>query len=147
MKKGFSNEYFAYDEIDFSSEVQKIMEVYKTTNLNWVADKQEIIGFEGQIILSEVIEHNPFEEAKALLVWIRDNTNFSTLYITTPDKNFNTNYEMVNEFRHDDHDFELTNEEFVILINEIFPFENEFFGIGDCVNGIYPTSAVIIHKQ
>jgi hypothetical protein len=147
MKKGFSNEYFAYDEVDFSSEAQKIMDVYKTDNLNWVADKQEIIGFDGRIILSEVIEHNPLLEAKELMVWLRDYTNFSKLYITTPDKDFNTNYEMINEFRHDDHDFELSNAEFVTLINEIFPNQKEFFGIGDCVNGVYPTSAVIIHKK
>ncbi|GEC79400.1 hypothetical protein [Flavobacterium aquatile] len=147
MKKGFSNEYFAYDEVDFSSEVLKIAEQFKADNLNWVANKQEIIGFEGQIILSEVIEHNPLVEAKELMIWLRDNTNFSKLYITTPDKDFNTNYEMINEFRHDDHDFELSNSEFVTLINEIFPNNKDFFGIGDCVNGVYPTSAVIIYNK
>jgi hypothetical protein len=147
IKKGFSNEYFAYDEVDFSSEVLKIAEHFKTDNLNWIANKQEIIGFEGQIILSEVIEHNPLLEAKELMIWLRDNTSFSKLYITTPDKDFNTNYEMMNEFRHDDHDFELSNSEFITLINEIFPNKKEFYGIGDCVNGVYPTSAVIIYNK
>lgn len=147
MKKGFSNEYFAYDEIDFSSEVLKIAELYKADNLNWIASKEEIIGFEGQIILSEVIEHNPLLEAKELLIWIRDNTKFSQLFITTPDKDFNANYEMMNEFRHDDHDFELSKSEFINLIDDIFSNRKEFYGVGDCVNGVYPTSAVIIYKK
>lgn len=147
MKKGFENSYYGYDEVDFRPTADKIIEMQKAENLFYLDDIADVKGFEGQIILSEVIEHNPLAEAKDLLIWIRDNTNFTQLFITTPDKDFNANYEMVEEFRHDDHDFELSNAEFRDLINEIFPTEKEFFGTGDCVNGIFPTSGVIIQKK
>jgi len=146
-KRGFRKEYYAYDEVDFRPVAEKIQALEKADNLVWIENAEELKDFEGQIILSEVIEHNSFEEAKSLLIWIRDNTKFSSLFITTPDKDFNVNYEMTEEFRHDDHDFELSNAEFVSLINEIFPNPKSFYGVGDCVKGVYPTSAVIIQKK
>lgn len=147
LKKGFTQEYHAYDEVDFKHIADKISAIENTYNLQWVENLEEMKGFEGQVILSEVIEHNSLEDAKALLIWIRDHTNFSQLYVTTPDKDFNINYELTEEFRHDDHDFELSNAEFVTLINEIFPNPKSFYGVGDCVKGVYPTSAVIIQKK
>ena len=147
LKKGFTQEYHAYDEVDFKHIADKITAIENADNMHWVESLEEMKGFESQIILSEVIEHNSFEEAKALLIWIRDHTNFSQLYVTTPDKDFNVNYELTEEFRHDDHDFELSNSEFRELINEIFPNTKSFYGIGDCVKGVYPTSAVIIQKK
>lgn len=146
-KKGFEQEYLAYDEVDFKHVAEKIQETQSADNLQWIESLEELKGFEGQIILSEVIEHNSFEEAKALMIWIRDNTKFTRLFVTTPDKDFNVNYELAEEFRHDDHDFELSNREFRNLIDEIFPNQKTFHGVGDCVKGIYPTSAVIIQKK
>lgn len=147
QKKGFRQEYHAYDEVDFKHISDKIIAIENADNLHWVESLDELKGFEGQIILSEVIEHNSLEEAKALLIWIRDNTKFTQLFVTTPDKDFNENYELAEEFRHDDHDFELSNAEFVTLIDEIFPNPKTYYGVGDCVKGIYPTSAVIIQKK
>lgn len=147
LKKDFRAAYFAYDEEDFKSTADTIIEQFKAENLFWVANREEITGFEGQIILSEVIEHNTLDEAKELLIWIRDNTNFSQLFITTPNKEFNVNYEMVDEFRHDDHNFELSKKEFIDLVATIFDHRNEYFGIGDCVNGVHPTSAIIIYSN
>ncbi|HEX8014844.1 MAG TPA: hypothetical protein VF465_06385, partial [Flavobacterium sp.] len=146
-KRGFTQEYYAYDEVDFKHVADKIQAIERADHLVWVEKLEELKDFEGQIILSEVIEHNSLEEAKSLLIWIRDNTNFTRLFVTTPDKDFNVNYELTEEFRHDDHDFELSNEEFVKLIEEIFPNPKTFYGVGDCVKGIYPTSAVIIQKK
>ena len=147
LKKGFTQEYHAYDEVDFKHVADKIAAIENADNLRWIESLDDIKDFEGQVILSEVIEHNSLEEAKALLIWIRDNTKFTELYVTTPDKDFNVNYELTEEFRHDDHDFELSNSEFVTLINDIFPNPKTFYGVGDCVKGIYPTSAVIIQKK
>lgn len=146
-KKGFEKDYYAYDEVDFKDIADKIQAVEKSDNLNWVEKLEDLKDFEGQVILSEVIEHNSLEEAKSLLIWIRDHIKFTRLFVTTPDKDFNVNYELTEEFRHDDHDFELSNAEFVNLIDEIFPNQKSFYGVGDCVKGIYPTSAVIIQKN
>ena len=146
-KRGFVQEYYAYDEVDFKHIAGKIQANERADHLVWVDKLEELKDFQGQIILSEVIEHNSFEEAKKILIWIRDNTKFTKLFVTTPDKDFNVNYELTEEFRHDDHDFELSNSEFVTLINEIFPNPKSFYGVGDCVKGVYPTSAVIIQKK
>lgn len=146
-KRSFTQEYYAYDEVDFRHVADKIQKIEKADNLIWVEKLEELKDFEGQIILSEVIEHNSFEEAKSLLIWIRDNTKFTRLFVTTPNKDFNVNYEMTDEFRHDDHDFELSSVEFVTLIDEIFTNPKSFHGVGDCVKGVYPTSAVIIKKE
>ncbi|HEU4495499.1 MAG TPA: hypothetical protein VFR70_00450 [Flavobacterium sp.] len=147
LKKGFKQDYYAYDEVDFKHIAEKIQEAEKADNLHWVEKLEELKDFEGQIILSEVIEHNSLEEAKSLLSWIRDNTKFTQLFVTTPDKDFNINYELTEEFRHDDHDFELSNSEFMNLIDEIFPNAKSFYGIGDCVKNVHPTSAAIIQKN
>jgi hypothetical protein len=147
IKKGFTANYYAYDEVDFKPNADKIIEQYKVENLNWINNLEELKGFEGQIILSEVIEHNPLEDAKSLLVWIRDNTKFSKLFITTPNCEFNENYEMVDEFRHDDHDFELTKQEFIDMVSVIFQNPQKYYGVGDCVKGIYPTSAIIVSSN
>lgn len=146
-KRGFAQEYYAYDEVDFKHVADKIQANERADHLVWVEKLEELKDFQGQIILSEVIEHNSFQEAKKILIWIRDNTKFTNLFVTTPDKDFNVNYELTEEFRHDDHDFELSNSEFVTLINEIFPNPKTFYGVGDCVKGVYPTSAVIIQKK
>lgn len=147
LKKGFTEEYLAYDEVDFKPIADKITAIENTDNLRWIESLEEIKGFEGQIILSEVIEHNSLEAAKAILIWIRDHTNFTQLYVTTPDKDFNVNYELTEEFRHDDHDFELSNAAFAELIDSIFSNPKSYYGVGDCVKGVYPTSAVIIQKK
>lgn len=145
-KNGFTATYLAHDEEDFEATVDKIIEYENVENLHWIANKDDLKGFEGQVILSEVIEHNTLEEATELLYWIKANINFTKLFITTPNSEFNVNYEMTEEFRHDDHDFELTKQEFMDLIASIFPNEMEYHGIGDCVNGVYPTSAMIIYN-
>jgi hypothetical protein len=147
LKKGFRNDYWAYDEVDFEATADKIMEIERVDNLNWVSDVDSLKGFSGQVILSEVIEHNTLDEAKKLLLWIKEHLPFTKLFITTPDSSFNVNYEMTEEFRHDDHDFELTKEEFISFISGIFPNRMEYSGIGDCVNGVYPTSAMIVYAN
>lgn len=143
-KMGFKEKYWAHDEADYEPLVNKIREMDKVENLFWLGEKDDIKGFEGQIILSEVIEHNSLEEAENILTWIRNNTKFTQIFITTPNSEFNVNYEMSTEFRHEDHDIELTKAEFISLIEKVFGKNYEYFGLGDCVKGIYPTSAVII---
>jgi hypothetical protein len=143
--RGFKQNYIAFDEYDYEFLVNKMREEDKSTNLFWKSKLEDLVGFEGQVILSEVIEHNTLEDAKNIMTWIRDNTKFTQLYITTPNSDFNQYYEMTEDFRHNDHHFELTKLEFKDLINSIFTQEKTYHGIGDCVHGIYPTSAAIIN--
>ena len=145
LKKGFKNKYFAYDKEDFSYVFNRIKDREGAGNMVWV-DNINDLKFSGQIILTEVIEHNTLEEAKELLIFIRDKFAFTKLFITTPNRDFNVNYVMDEDMRHDDHKFELNKEEFMELVIDVFG-NATYSGLGDCVNGIYPTSAVVVDKN
>lgn len=93
----------------------------------------------GQVILTEVIEHMPLEDAKAFVNQVLESKVATKLIITTPCSEFNQFYfDDDDQMRHDDHDFELTREEFQSFINEanIEGYEPFFFDIGDKVNDI-----------
>jgi 2-polyprenyl-3-methyl-5-hydroxy-6-metoxy-1,4-benzoquinol methylase len=102
------------------------------------------------ILMTEVIEHMSKEDAKALLNKILG-CPFKSLIITTPNKEFNINYQ-VDDLRNIDHIFEMTKEEFTIWINEIINGNGknmniEFFDIGDSVNNLRSTLAVVVKKK
>jgi small RNA 2'-O-methyltransferase len=115
--------------------------------------KQSGITEEVDVILSEVIEHMSVEEAKVLILDILENINFRSLIITTPDARFNVNYFMSEKFRHDDHKFEFTHEEFRKFLSDCAGAEkkHEFavlrFMVGDCVDNISTTQGAVIIKD
>lgn len=100
------------------------------------------------ILMTEVIEHMSKDEAKALINKILD-WPFRSLIITTPNKEFNSNYKLLEEdVRDDDHKIEFAKEEFRILIEELINNKSaNFFEIGDKVNNLQPTLAVIVSKK
>lgn len=105
------------------------------------------------IIFTEVVEHMPLEDAKALFHKLLK-MNFNKLIITTPDRDFNKNYLLGDEFRHDDHDWEMNSEEFFdwvkVQLNELHEqgveVTEEWIGIGDCVDGVYTSQGFIIQN-
>lgn len=102
------------------------------------------------ILMIEVIEHMPLHEAKILLTNVINNMSFTRLILTTPNREFNCNYGLKEEFRHDDHHFEFTGDEFLNFINECTSTCNnkkivtKICGIGDIVNNITPTQCALI---
>ena len=53
------------------------------------------------------------------------------------------------EFRHDDHKFEFTEKEFYDFMDNIvelidYNIDIKQFGVGDCINNNYPTSAILL---
>ncbi|WCF11473.1 methyltransferase domain-containing protein (plasmid) [Paenibacillus thiaminolyticus] len=100
------------------------------------------------IILTEVVEHMELEEAFRLLQMIVNNIDFEKLIVTTPNASFNRYYSLEETFRHDDHKWEMKEEEFRTWVQSIFGlrWHIEFFGIGDSVDGIHTTQGVIIKK-
>lgn len=110
------------------------------------------------ILMTEVIEHMTKDDAailiKKVLGW-----QFRSVIITTPNKTFNSNYQLLDEdMRNEEHVFEMTSEEFRTWIEGIIEgikgltkgitnnYNYQFFDIGDNVNGLRPTLAVIIEK-
>jgi len=108
-----------------------------------------------EYVLSEVIEHMDKDEASKLtkdIIEYATQQDVSSLVITTPNADFNQYYD-IDGFRHDDHHFEFTENEFKNWINQLlkpvveqigYIQEYSFFGIGDIVNGIPTTLAVRI---
>lgn len=150
MYKGFLAPYHAIDQdFRFGKLAGNIGRRYDEDNLNFYASLDEFKSDEElNIILTEVIEHNPLEEAKEL-VRKALSYRFNKMIITTPNVEFNRFYTMDSDMRHDDHHFEPTREEFRDLIEECTKEINlniEYFQLGDNLNGIQPTQGCIITK-
>lgn len=98
------------------------------------------------VILTEVIEHMTVEQATELIIQLCIHVKFEQLIITTPNADFNTYYGL-NEFRHEDHKWEMGQAKFKAWIHELLGqlgFYYEYIEIGDAVNGIYTTQGVIV---
>lgn len=99
-------------------------------------------------LCTEVIEHNTKEEAEALLTTL-DGLRANKIVITTPNKTFNTFYNLEEEeTRHHDHKHEVTEEEFKALITKSFlGKEVTFYNLGDKVNGVSSTLGAVISER
>lgn len=165
-KLGDGLEYHAID-IDAGriEAVRRLCNRKELTNVSvWSSVDEFISGGvvnNANMIMTEVVEHMTKENA-AMLVSKVIGWKFKSLIITTPNKTFNSNYQLLDEdMRNDDHVFEMTKEEFVTWIedtvqgflenntakNDNLIFNVRFFDIGDNVNGMRPTSAVIIERK
>lgn len=114
-------------------------------------DRSDPNLFGGEVLLTEVIEHMDESSAFALINDVLKILKPERFIITTPNKVFNQYFIDVEEFRHDDHKFEWTYKEFCDkisgIINGYSEYSCNFYGIGDCVDGNYLTSAVEITKS
>ena len=155
MNKEFSSIYYAVDHDErFERLAENVSRRYDDDNLVFMNSLEQFDSQEKvNILLTEVIEHNPLDEAKELIQKALT-YNFNKLIITTPNAEFNQFYNMDTEMRHDDHDFEPTRQEFEELIEDyILEMENphqykiEFFQLGDNLNGIQPTQGCVIKKN
>lgn len=154
MTLGFSAPYYAVDtNPQFERLAQTISRRYEDDNLIFIHSLEAFnTDVQANILLTEVIEHNPLEEAKVLIKKSLT-LNFNKLIITTPNITFNQFYSMGKELRHDDHHFELTEQVFEDLIKgcisdmeDTEKFKVQFFRLGDSLNDIQPTLGCIIIK-
>lgn len=110
------------------------------------------------ILCTEVLEHNTIDDAKDLIDKILTNFEINQLILTVPNVDFNKNY-AITKFRHDDHKWEISLNEFMVMISERVRVLNkvaihqnklyqvEFHPIGDKVNDISVTSCAIITQK
>lgn len=101
------------------------------------------------VLLTEVVEHMSVKDATKLVKSVLSYVNFENFIITTPNAEFNNLYQL-DGFRHDDHKWEMTKEEFVIWIDSILSnttYTYTFSDVGDRVDGISLSQAVVITKQ
>ena len=157
---GKNNDELRYHAIDKDTEITDILNKKIASrgieNISVYNDFVDFIDceYEGKfdIIMSEIFEH---VELKQDTKWIKDivkSIDFNKIIITTPNKDFNNNYLFEDDdMRLDSHIFEMTKTEFENYFNSLLPklgkLEWSFVGIGDSVNGIHATQAVIINKK
>lgn len=101
------------------------------------------------IVLTEVIEHMSQEEAAGLIRQISSQVDFKQFIITTPNADFNRYYEL-EDFRHDDHKWEMGSDAFQEWVQQVIEgsgLEAEFVAMGDGVNGTQTTQGVILQKR
>lgn len=101
------------------------------------------------IILTEVIEHMPVEEAAEFIRQIVQEVQFDKLVITTPNADFNRYYE-ISGFRHEDHKWEMGQDEFKLWFGEIIQdlaVRYEYVMIGDGVDGMHTTQGIIVMRE
>ncbi|MBP2000824.1 SAM-dependent methyltransferase [Paenibacillus shirakamiensis] len=106
-------------------------------------------GEQVDIILTEVIKHMSEVEAEQFIRHICTQLNFEQFIITTPNQDFNIYY-AIEEFRHDDHRWEMGEEAFQYWMQSIakdMNLEYEFLSIGDRVNSICTTQGVIFKRK
>ncbi len=154
MKIGFEDTYYAVDSDEkFEALGDVIMQRLQTENLFFYNNMDALPALPSvNILLTEVIEHNIYQEAIVLINKVLE-LPFKRIFITTPNAEFNQFYfEDQDMMRHDDHQFELDSEGFRKLIEQctqgLTDIDVHYKGIGDTLNGIQPTQAAIIqHKK
>lgn len=154
IKMGYDKAYYAIDEdVKFEELSQQVQTKLNTDNLIFFTSLEAFDNEYDQqkldILLTEVIEHNSEEEARKIIEKLLK-YNFNQIIVTTPNKDFNKYYfENENEMRHDDHDFEMTGNEFKLFMNQFKneTLELEFDQIGDSLNHVAPTQVCIITKK
>lgn len=101
------------------------------------------------ILISEMLEHMPKEEASEVLKAISVQP-FRKLIITLPNGEFNQFYKLDGKFRHDDHYWEPTYQEAIEFIENVFGKNNPrvlFKPIGDGVNNIHVSTLIVISNE
>lgn len=105
------------------------------------------------VICSEVIEHLELKDVEEFLTQIVEIPNVQRIVITTPNADFNVFYAL-KEFRHNDHKFEFSELDFKnymidfiskYSLTNLFTFK--FEGVGDSVNGIHVSQAIIFTRK
>jgi hypothetical protein len=102
------------------------------------------------VTLCEVIEHIPECEVPTLTRLIFRHINPKYCIVTTPNSDFNVNFGRLG-FRHPDHKFEWTREQFQQWIKQVvneYKYEvNRLTGVGDIGNGTGHCSQIVILKR
>jgi hypothetical protein len=149
MKLGFKSPYYAVDKEEHIETLSRaVAKRYEENNLLFFNSLDEFHSPDKlNVLLTEVIEHNSEEDAKALIRQALE-YNINEMIVTSPNVEFNRFFNMESPLRHDDHIFEPTVAQFRAIIEECTAGKNcnvEYFYLGDSINGIQPTQGCIIN--
>jgi 2-polyprenyl-3-methyl-5-hydroxy-6-metoxy-1,4-benzoquinol methylase len=108
-----------------------------------------ILEQSSQVLCTEVIEHMPEQEARLLIQKCLDHPKIHKVILTTPNVSFNTHYFDEDKFRHLDHVFEYSKQEFITWLSKLSQdeFELDVFDIGDKVAGEATTLGAVFRRK
>lgn len=150
LNRGLRKNYYAVDrDPNYRRLGESIMQRMDADNLSFHGSLETVPTDERvNVILSEVIEHNEPQKAVELVKAVLE-FDFEKVVISTPNAAFNQFY-FNKGFRHDDHHFEFTQEEFTGFMETCIAGREdlyvEYTQVGDELNGICPTQIAVIEK-
>jgi SAM-dependent methyltransferase len=152
-QKSNNTQYYAIDiKTSATASIEQKAEKKSITNISVYNHINTFLNhYDGEcvdVLLTEVIEHMPLDESKSFIKKIIKKINFDKFIITVPNRDFNQFYMLDGGFRHTDHKWEPTEQEFQQLINALVPngFNIEMISIGDTVDGISTSTGCVISK-
>jgi 2-polyprenyl-3-methyl-5-hydroxy-6-metoxy-1,4-benzoquinol methylase len=109
------------------------------------------------VIVTEVVEHMERAEGQRLIKRILREINWGKIILTTPNFEFNQFYLMDHKFRHDDHTWEATRQEFKVYLEEVLSdpevsldpstYGLSYLEIGDRVDSIPVTQGAFLVRD
>lgn len=117
-------------------------------DIEWHTEfSQQPIPQGADILLTEVVEHQPLASSKALLEHLAL-SEAGRIVVTVPNREFNPHYGLEDAMRHPDHHFEPDEPEFRELLTPFLDhWQVEVSGIGDQVTGVSASLMAIIRRK
>lgn len=132
-------------------EVRNLTDKIEYRHQLFTEDCVDVICEDTTVLMTEVLEHMPKDEAIKLMSAIAKR-NFKQVVISVPNIEFNQFYGLgPDQSRHDDHHYEPSVDEIAIMVNNSFPGHSvKFFGLGDAVKKddrwIFASTGCVIKK-
>lgn len=140
-------------EVQFKAQRENLTSLYTFTSLEEFYNSSTFVkDIQYNIIMAEIIEHMIVDDSSKIINSLKSNLNIEQIVITTPNKLFNTFYNLNDgELRNEDHLLEFDK----IFLSEYlinnFPKEASLYykinNVGDEVNGHPTTLGVIINDK
>jgi hypothetical protein len=128
-------------------QVDNITPIHANVTGSYIAENPGLFS-EADVLLSEILEHNAREVSAGILAEVLA-AGPNMVVVTVPNQEFNKYYDLdSNEFRHPDHVWEPTREQFIqfIMAHGCADFQIEISGVGDVVEGV-PCSLMAVFKK
>lgn len=121
------------ETVEVFESLDEFLEYYKT-----VLDNVQV-----DVICTEVLEHNKYTDACAIMDLVHNKLNYRQFIVTVPNADFNVYYGL-SGFRHDDHKWEATERDVIALVPK--GANAAMFSVGDTVNDVSVSYGLILTK-
>lgn len=131
-----------------SRKLENVESLHALASPEWVVENSALLNG-ADVLCTEVLEHMPAQDAGNLLGALL-NSGAERVVVTVPNSNFNENYGIGDEFRHPDHHYEPTFEDWcdeMVMLAAHFGWNVDNIPIGDVVNGQSVTTLSVFTRK